>query len=73
MEMMVVKWACPTVATAAHLEATLMELWRGRSKATSPAFPGWWVGMSLYRTATTVRAVFHVEPEADLTLGIPQE
>lgn len=59
-----VKWSCPTTAAAKALEDSLITLWMGRSKAVSPYFPGWYVGMTLYRTGTTVRQVFHVEPEA---------
>lgn len=66
MEVVVIKWSCPTVLLAKNLEATILEMWMGRSKATSPMFPGWWVGATLLRSATTVRMVFHVEPEAEL-------
>lgn len=66
MEILVIKWSCPTPGEARILERSIEEMWMGRSKAISPSHPGWYVGMATYRTGTTVRAVFHVEPESEV-------
>lgn len=68
LELLTQKWSSPTTATAMLLRSTLLEMLRGMSKVTSPAFAGWRVSWTLYAssgTGTTTRLVFWVEPDSD--------
>jgi len=66
MEILVVKWSFRTEALARAFEREIERWMCGVSKMTSPHFPGWAVVWGTYRFETTLRLVFHVEPEAVL-------
>lgn len=73
MELVILKWVSPTDADSRKLERSIESLLMGLSKVTSPAFPGWVVCWATYRLSTTLRLVFHVEPEADMTQSASSE